>query len=74
MDGKRTSMRGGWTVHVVGNPDQIYYAYVAERADAVEAVRKHVGAASGEIIEARRPIQSTVFEVLGIGKGKVSPA
>ena len=47
---------------------------MAERSDAVEAVRKHVGAATGKINEARRPIQSTVFEVLGIGKGKVSPA
>jgi hypothetical protein len=67
-------MWGGWTVHVVGDPDQIYYAHVAERADAVEAVRKHVGTATDKIIEARKPIQSTVFEVLGIGKGKVSSA
>jgi hypothetical protein len=67
-------MWGGWTVHVVGDPDQIYYAHVGERADAVEAVRKHVGAASGEGIEARKPIQSKVFEVLGIAKGKVSLA
>jgi hypothetical protein len=68
-------MWGGWTVHVVGEqPDQIYYAHVADRADAVEAVRKHVGATSGEVVEARKPIQSTVFEVLGIGRGNVGPA
>jgi len=54
-------MWGGWTVHVGENPAQIFYVYVSDRLEAVEAVRKHVDATSHGIIEARKPVQSTVL-------------
>jgi hypothetical protein len=52
---------GGWTVHVGENASQIFYVYVSDRLEAVEAVRKHVDATSHGIIEARKPVQSTVL-------------
>lgn len=67
-------MWGGWTVHVGEHPAQIFYAYVSDRAAAVEAVRSHVRATSDRIIEARKPVQSTVFDAMGIGVGCIGSA
>ena len=65
-------MWGGWTVHVTDAMNvQIYYAYVSDRAEAVEAVRNHIGATPGQRLEARRPIQTTVFRAMGIEIGAV---
>jgi hypothetical protein len=65
-------MWGGWTVHVTDAMTiQIYYAYVSDRAAAVEAVRNHIGAMSGQRLEARKPIQTTVFNAMGIDIGAV---
>jgi len=65
-------MWGGWTVHVTDAMTvRIYYAYVSDRAEAVAAVRNHVGATPGQKFEARKPIQTTVFHAMGIGIGAV---
>jgi hypothetical protein len=69
-------MWSGWTVHVSsGAADtlltQVYYANVSGRLDAVEAVRKHIDATNAQILEARKPIQSTVFDAMGIVGGAV---
>jgi hypothetical protein len=76
-------MWSGWSVQVdcvkaAQGSSKTYYSNVSDRADAVEAVREHIGATSGEVtIEARKPIQSTVFAAMGIAPGEVrsiSPA
>jgi hypothetical protein len=70
-------MSSGWSVHIqvitrAGNKSsQTYYARVPDRLDATEAVRQHVGAAADAVIEARKPIQSSVFDVLNIDIGQV---
>jgi hypothetical protein len=70
-------MWSGWGVHVNSvtlagdKSSQTYYAHVSDRAAAVEAVRKHIGAASSEMIEARKPLQSTVFAAMNIRIGEV---
>jgi hypothetical protein len=65
-------MWGGWTVHVTDAVGvQIYYAYISDRADAVAAVRHHIGATSEQTLEARKPVQSTVFDAIGIGAGTI---
>ena len=75
------SMWSGWTVHVwdaarAGDDStaETYYANVSDRADAVQAVKDHIGATSSHRLEARKPIQSTVFAVMSIGIGKVGQA
>jgi hypothetical protein len=41
--------------------------------DAVESVKQHIGATLYPIVlEARKPIQSTVFAAMGIAPGEVS--
>jgi hypothetical protein len=72
-------MSSGWGVHVQegageGNkpPSRMYYARVPDRVGAVEAVRRHLGAANDAVIEARKPVQSSVFDVLKIDIGLVS--
>ena len=70
-------MSGGWSVHVEmttsegGKSSQTYYARVPDRVDAVEAVRKHIGALPDAAIEARKPVQSTVLDAMNIGIGQV---
>jgi hypothetical protein len=70
-------MWSGWgvqvqTVRLAGDKSsQTYYAHVSDRAGAVEAVRQHIGAASSELIEARKPMQSTVLAAMKIGIGEV---
>lgn len=74
-------MWGGWTVHVWditragdGSTAETYCANVSDRADAVQAVKDHIGSTSSHRLEARKPIQSTVFDVMGIGIGNVGQA
>ena len=74
-------MWSGWTVHVwdgaragEGSSAETYYANVSDRADAVQAVKDHIGATPNHRLEARKPIQSTVFAVMSIGIGKVGQA
>ena len=57
-----------------GSAAEMYYANVSDRADAVEVVKDHIGATSSHRLEARKPIQSTVFDVMNIGIGKVGQA
>jgi hypothetical protein len=70
-------MSSGWGVHVQvrtreGNiSSQAYYARVPDRIGAVEAVRHHIGASGDAIIEARKPVQSSVFDILNIDIGQV---
>lgn len=70
-------MSSGWAVNVKESPSddfessKTYYARVADRHHAAEAVRRHLAAARGNTIEARVPIQSTVFDALGIPDGEV---
>jgi hypothetical protein len=70
-------MSNGWGVHVETrtsegeNSSQTYYARVPVRIDAVEAVRKHIGAQGDVVIEARKPVQSSVFDAMKIGIGQV---
>jgi hypothetical protein len=69
-------MSSGWGVHVQvitregKKSSQMYYARVPDRIDATEVVRQHIGAAAA-VIEARKPIQSSVFDVLNIDIGQV---
>jgi hypothetical protein len=71
------AMSGGWGVHVQvitregKKSSQTYYARVPDRMGATEAVRQHVGAAADAVIEARKPVQSSVFDVLNIDIGQV---
>jgi hypothetical protein len=70
-------MSSGWGVHVEvrtlegDRSSQTYYARVPDRMDAVEAVRKHIGARADAVIEARKPVQSTVLDAMNIGIGQV---
>jgi hypothetical protein len=70
-------MSSGWGVHVRVRTrednisSQVYYARVPDRTGAVEAVRHHIGASGDAAIEARKPVQSSVFDVLNIGVGQV---
>jgi hypothetical protein len=54
-----------------GSTAETYYANVSDRA---QAVKDHIGATSSHRLEARKPIQSTVFDVMGIGIGNVGQA
>jgi hypothetical protein len=71
-------MSSGWGVHVQvitlegKKSSQTYYARVPDRRDATEAVRQYVGATADAVIEARKPIQSSVFDVLNIDIGQVA--
>ena len=71
------AMSSGWGVHVQvitregKKSSQTYYARVPDRIGATEAVRRHVGAASDAVIEAHKPVQSSVFDVLNIDIGQV---
>ena len=64
-------MSNGWAVNVrmIASDDlessETYYARVSDRRAAADAVRRHLGAPS-HIIEARLPVQSSVFDALGI--------
>jgi len=40
---------------------QTYYARVPDRVNAIEAVRKHIRAMPDTVIEARKPLQATVW-------------
>jgi hypothetical protein len=42
-----------------------------KRADAAEAVRRHISASASDRIEARRPVHSTAFDVMKIAMGQV---
>jgi hypothetical protein len=70
-------MSSGWGVHVQvitwegKKSSQTYYARVSDRSEATEAVRQHIGAAADAVIEARKPIQSSVFDILNIDTGRV---
>lgn len=72
------SMSSGWSVHVKVTTregvtsSQTYYARVPDRLAAAEAVRRHLGAPAGAVIEARKPVQSSVFEALDIDAGQVA--
>jgi hypothetical protein len=72
-----STMPSGWSVHVEirtlkGDKSfQTYYARVPDRMDAVEVVRKHIGALPDAVIEARKPIQSTVLDAMNIRIGQV---
>ena len=67
----------GWGVHVQvitwegKKSSRRYYARIPDRIGATEAVRQHVGAAADAVIEARKPVQSSVFDVLNIDIGQV---
>lgn len=64
-------MSSGWAVNVkkiVSNDletSETYYARVSDRKAAEDAVRRHLAVPS-HIIEARLPVQSSVFDALGI--------
>jgi hypothetical protein len=70
-------MSNGWGVHVKtisreGNASsQMYYARVSDRIAATEAVRRHIKATTDTVIEARKPVQSSVFDALDIEAGQV---
>jgi hypothetical protein len=69
-------MSSGWLVNVrMSVSDDLelsetYYCRVSDRQDAEAAVRRHLNA-PGHVIEARLPVQSTVFDALGISNGNV---
>jgi len=69
-------MSSGWAVNVktsVSNDlesSETYYARVSDRKAAEDAVRRHLAVPS-HIIEARLPVQSSVFDALGISDGAV---
>jgi hypothetical protein len=64
-------MSSGWAVNVrmtVSDDlesSETYYARVSDRQAAEDVVRHHLAAPS-QIIEARLPVQSSVFDALGI--------
>jgi hypothetical protein len=70
-------MSSGWGVHVKvitregKRSSQTYYARIPDRIAATEAVRQHIGATADAVIEARKPVQSSVFDALDIDTGKV---
>jgi len=63
-------MSSGWAVNVRANKSDdfassnTYYARVSDRQEAEEAVRPHLVAPSH--VEARLPVQSSVFDALNI--------
>ena len=69
-------MSSGWAVNVRTTvlddleSSETYYARVSDRGAAEGAVRRHLAAPS-HIIEARLPVQSSVFDALGILDGGV---
>jgi hypothetical protein len=69
-------MSSGWAVNVKessadkATASKTYYVRVSGRHDAEAAVRRFLGA-PGNIVEARLPVQSTVFDALDIPAGRV---
>jgi hypothetical protein len=69
-------MSSEWAVNVKESradraaPSKTYYVRVSGRHDAEAAVRSFLGA-PGNIVEARLPVQSTVFDALNIPDGNV---
>lgn len=64
-------MSSGWAVNVRSRSfgdleaSRTYYSRVSGRQDAEEAVRRHLDA-PGYAVEARLPVQSSVFDALNI--------
>ena len=69
-------MSSGWAVNVKkGTSDDLessktFYTRVSGRQDAERAVRDHLTSPS-HVIEARLPVQSSVFDALGIPAGGI---
>lgn len=69
-------MSSGWAVNVkkgtLDDPasSKTYYTRVSGRHDAEQAVRFHL-ASPPHVIEARLPVQSSVFDALGIPAGGI---
>jgi hypothetical protein len=69
-------MSSGWAANVRARisddieASETYYARVPDRRAAEEAVRHHLDAPR-HIIEARLPVQSSVFDALKIPNGQV---
>lgn len=64
-------MSSGWVVNVRANKSEdLYYARGSDRQEAEKAVRCHLAAPS-HVVEARLPVQSTVFDALAIPDGGV---
>ena len=69
-------MSSGWSVNVrAKKSDNIeasatYFARVSDRQEAEHAIRAYLNAPA-HVIEARLPIQSSVFDALNISNGQV---
>ena len=69
-------MSSGWAVNVRARrsddveASETYYARVSERQAAEQAVRSYLTAPS-HVVEARLPVQSSVFDALNILEGQV---
>ena len=69
-------MSSGWAVTVRARmsddieASETYYARVPDRQAAEEAVRRYLDAPT-HIVEARLPVQSSVFDALNIPNGQV---
>jgi hypothetical protein len=64
---------GGWAVRVT-RPDgstQIVYARIADKAAAVQAVQRMVGAEAGAAFDAFEWVDSSVFDDMNIADGRV---
>ena len=71
-------MSSGWAVNVRANvsddlaSSDTYYARVSGRKEAEDAVRRQLAVPS-HLIEARLPVQSSVFDALNIPDDAVVP-
>jgi hypothetical protein len=70
---KEPAMSSGWAVHLT-YPDgasEVLYVRIADRGEAVTSLRSRFG--SAKMIEARSPIQSSVFDALNVAEGEWRP-
>jgi hypothetical protein len=66
-------MSSGWAVYLTF-PDgatEVLYVRIADRGEAAASLRSRYGSAT--TIEARSPIQSSVFDALNVAEGESQP-
>jgi hypothetical protein len=66
-------MSSGWAVHLT-HPDgatEVLYVRIADRGEAAASIRSRHGGAT--TVEARSPIQSSVFDELEVADGESRP-
>jgi hypothetical protein len=70
-------MSDGWAVLVTmkvmggGTSKQLYYAAIANRVEAVEAVKRRTGATPDVNVEAQAPVSESVFRAHNVADGQV---